>query len=278
MKKILITGANSYIGTSFAKYMEQWPQEYQVDTIDMIDGSWQEKSFAGYDSVFHVAGIAHINTKKLDVQSRDRYWKVNALLPVEVAQKAKSEGVRQFIFLSSMSVYGEHGSIKRPVVIHTDTPPKPRDIYGQSKLHAEQGFQEMNSPAFRVCILRPPMIYGIESKGNYSMLVKAANSLPVFPNLINNRSMLHIDLLCSFVKDLVDTAGCGIHFPQNPTYVSTSEMVDDIARQNGRRILLTRVFNPLLRFLSGRVSLVDKVFGSLTYAEDTRDGVYLPDC
>ena len=125
MKKILITGANSYIGTSFAKYMTQWPQEYQVDTIDMIDGSWRGRSFAGYDSVFHVAGIAHINTRKLDEQAKGRYWKVNAELPLEVAQKAKIEGATQFIFLSSMSVYGEHGSIKHPVVITRATKPVP---------------------------------------------------------------------------------------------------------------------------------------------------------
>lgn len=122
MKKILITGANSYIGTSFATYIAQWPDEYQVDTIDMIDGSWREKSFAGYDSLFHVAGIAHINTKKLNKAAQEKYWAVNAELPVEVAKKAKSDGVRQFVFLSSMSVYGEHGDMKRCIMITNETP------------------------------------------------------------------------------------------------------------------------------------------------------------
>lgn len=265
MKKILITGANSYIGTSFASYMAQWPDEYQVDTIDMIDGSWREKSFAGYDSVFHVAGIAHISTKKLDAQSRERYWKVNALLPVEVAQKAKVEGVGQFIFLSSMSVYGEHGSIKHPVVITREAKPAPKDIYGESKLKAEEGILPLDDEGFRVCVLRPPMIFGPGCKGNYPMLVKAALKLPLFPDIQNERSMLFIDNLCAYVKAAVDGGLSGIHFPQNNEYVCTSQMVKEIALAHGRNIRMTRVFNPIMRLLSGKVKYIDKVFGTLVY-------------
>ena len=65
MKKILITGANSYIGTSFEKYMQQYASEYQVDTIDMIDGTWRDRDFSGYDVVYHVAGIAHSDNGKI---------------------------------------------------------------------------------------------------------------------------------------------------------------------------------------------------------------------
>lgn len=265
MKKILITGANSYIGTSFAKYMTQWPQEYQVDTIDMIDGSWREKSFAGYDSVFHVAGIAHIGTRKLDELARERYWKVNALLPAEVALRAKAEGVGQFIFLSSMGVYGEHGSIKHPVVITRETRPTPKDTYGKSKLKAEEEVLSLNDEDFRVCVLRPPMIYGPRCKGNYRLLEKAALKLPIFPDLKNQRSMLFIDNLCAFVRIAINTNSFGILLPQNNEYICTSEMVRQIALVNGRKIRMTKVFNPLLWLLSGRIGVVDKVFGNLTY-------------
>ena len=265
MKKILITGANSYIGTAFAKYMAQWPQEYQVATIDMIDGSWREKSFAGYDSVLHVAGIAHIRTKKLDKQARERYWKVNALLPVEVANKAKTENVGQFIFLSSMSVYGEHGSIENPVVITRETKPAPKDVYGESKLKAEEGIVSLDDVGFRVCLLRPPMIYGPGCKGNYRLLEKAALKLPFFPDIKNERSMLFIDNLCTYLKYVVDGKVSGIHFPQNSEYVCTSRMVRQIGQVHGKNIRMTRVFNPLLRLLSGRIRGLDKVFGSLVY-------------
>lgn len=268
MKRILITGANSYIGTSFEKYMAQWPNEYQIDTIDMKDGFWREKSFTGYDSVFHVAGIAHINTKKLDKAASEKYWAVNAELPVEAARKSKNEGVKQFIFLSSMSVYGEHGSMKHPIVITADTQPNPRDIYGRSKLTAEEHLQKLQDAAFLVCILRPPMIYGEGCKGNYQHLEKAAQSFPVFPDIMNQRSMLHIEGLSAFVKKAIDNMLSDVHLPQDTEYVCTSLMVKKIAETRGKKIHLTTIFNPLLRLLSGKLGLVDKVFGSLIYARD----------
>lgn len=268
MKKILITGDNSYIGTSFSRFISQWPQEYHVDTIDMIDGSWRDKSFTGYDSVFHVAGIAHINTKMLDRQATEMYWKVNALLPSQVALKAKAEGVGQFIFLSSMSVYGEHGSIKHPVVITRDTKPAPKDIYGESKLKAEEGILSLNDEDFRVGVLRPPMIYGPGCKGNYQLLEKAALTLPIFPNIQNERSMLFIDNLCAYMKAVIKEGLSGIHFPQNPEYTCTSEMVQQIALAYGRNIRMTKLFNPLLSLLSGKFKVVDQVFGNLVYDKD----------
>ncbi|MGI6635201.1 MAG: NAD-dependent epimerase/dehydratase family protein [Christensenellales bacterium] len=270
MKRVLITGANSYIGTSVEKYLAQWPDQYQVDTIDMIDGSWREKSFAGYDSVFHVAGIAHISTRKLNHAAREKYWTVNTILPVEVARKAKEEYVKQFVFLSSMSVYGEHGSIENPVIITCDTLPKPKNIYGESKLAAEEELKKIQSPDFSVAILRPPMVYGPGCKGNYQTLIKGAQKLPFFPNIENQRSMLHIENLCKFVKELIDGEVAGMYFPQDERYICTSEMVRKLAKEFGRNIILTKMFNPFLRLLSGRVALVDKVFGSLVYAEETR--------
>ena len=125
MKKILITGANSYVGASFEKWLSQWPNEYHVDTIDMIDGTWREKSFAGYDVVFHVAGIAHIKETK---ENAHQYYEINRDLAFETAQKAKADGVSQFIFMSSMSVYGIESG-----VITKNTKPSPKSHYGKSK-------------------------------------------------------------------------------------------------------------------------------------------------
>ena len=268
MKRVLITGANSYIGTSVENYLTQWPEGYHVDTIDMKDGFWQEKSFEGYDSIFHVAGIAHINTKKLDNVAQEKYWAVNANLPVDVAKKAKEEGVAQFIFLSSMSVYGEHGCIRNPVVIDKHTPLAPKDIYGKSKRAAEIGLQTVSDSFFKICLVRPPMVYGPGSKGNYQSLVKASKLLPVFPEIMNERSMLHISNLCSFVKQLIDENAYGIFLPQDEEYVCTSAMVKKLASEQGRTIKMTQVFNPIIRALSGKISLLDKVFGSLVYEKN----------
>ncbi len=95
MKKILITGANSYIGTSVENWLAKESDKYKVDTVDMRDDSWKNESFSGFDVVFHVAGIAHIKETK---ENRSLYYKVNRDLAYETAKKAKAEGVKQFIF------------------------------------------------------------------------------------------------------------------------------------------------------------------------------------
>ncbi|MGI6654243.1 MAG: NAD-dependent epimerase/dehydratase family protein [Christensenellales bacterium] len=268
MKRILITGANSYIGTSVEKHLAQWPEQYHVDTIDMIDGSWREKSFVGYDSVFHVAGVAHQDSGRITEERKQLYYKVNTELTIDTAQKAKVEGVRQFIFMSSIIIYGTSGKIGEQKVITRETKPAPEGAYGDSKLQAELGIKPLQDEHFVVCILRPPMIYGPGSKGNYPLLEKAALKLPFFPDIWNERSMLHIDGLWRFVKEAIDEKFNGIFFPQNKEYICTSRMVKEIANTFGKKIHMTKVFNPLMRFLSGKVAVVDKVFGNLVIARD----------
>jgi nucleoside-diphosphate-sugar epimerase len=165
MKKILITGANSYIGTSFEKYVSQWPDKYIVDTVDMIDGTWKQKDFSKYDVVFHVAGIAHVSPNP---KLKELYYKVNRDIAIETAKKAKLEGIKQFIFMSSIIVYGESGRINEKKIINRDTVPRPANSYGDSKLQAEKGIKALENNRFKVVILRPPMIYGKGSKGNYN--------------------------------------------------------------------------------------------------------------
>ncbi|NLB55026.1 MAG: NAD-dependent epimerase/dehydratase family protein [Lentisphaerae bacterium] len=267
MKKILITGANSYIGTSVEKYLSQWSDKYEVYTLDMKDGSWREKSFVGYDSVFHVAGIAHQDSGKITENLKQLYYKVNTDLTIETAKKAKSEGVGQFIFMSSIIVYGASAKMGEKKVITIDTVPAPVGAYGDSKLQAEKGIEPLSSDSFRVCILRPPMIYGPGCKGNYPMLSKAARKLPFFPVLKNQRAMLSVMNLCAFIQQLINQSTAGIYFPQNPEYVSTSEMVRTIAKVHGKNIRMTSLFNPILRLLSGVPSIINKVFGSLVYEQ-----------
>ncbi len=259
MKKILITGANSYIGTSFEKSLKHWSENYLVDTVDMIDGTWREKSFSGYDVVFHVAGIAHIKETK---ENAELYYKVNRDLVYEVAYKSKAEGVKQFIFLSSMSVYGMEIGI-----ISKDNVPMPKSNYGKSKLQAEDLIAPLEDSTFKIAVLRPPMIYGKGCKGNYVRLVKFALNSPIFPNIENKRSMIYIDNLCEFIKQIIDYESKGLFLPQNDKYVCTSDMVKEIAEAHGKKIYMTKLFNPLLRVL--KVSTVNKVFGDLVYEKES---------
>lgn len=262
--KILITGANSYIGTSFETYMKAYP-EHQVDTLDMLDGHWVNHGFSNYDVVFHVAGIAHSDNGKISKEQANLYYKVNTDLAETVACKAKNEGVKQFIYMSSMIVYGSSAPIGQSKMITRDTRTNPENAYGDSKLQAENRLLPMQSDRFNVVVLRPPMIYGKESKGNYPTLSKYAKKLPVFPDIYNQRSMLYIENLCEFVRLMIVNHEQGIFFPQNAEYTKTSEMVQLIAQTNGHTIKLTKLFNSALKVSASLANVVNKVFGNLTY-------------
>lgn len=264
MKRILITGKDSYIGTAFEKWVKQWPERYHVDTLD-TKGDWQSYDFSPYDVVFHVAGIAHVDAK---ADMEDLYYRVNRDLTIEAAQKAKVEGVEQFIFMSSIIVYGDSSKLGEKRVITKDTIPTPTNFYGNSKLQAEQGILPLQDEHFKVVILRPPMIYGKGSKGNYPKLARLAQKTPIFPDIENERSMLYIENLCEFIRLMIDNEARGVFFPQNKEYVKTTELVKTIAEVYGKKMRLTKVFNGLIRCCSKKVSAVNKVFGSLVYEKE----------
>lgn len=265
MKRVLITGANSYIGVSVENHLKQWPDQYHVDTVDMIDGTWKEMSFRGYDAVFHVAGIVHREETKNDPAQTELYDRVNTRLPIETAQKARAEGVKQFIFMSSASVYGLTAPMGKVVMITKDTPLNPNDNYGISKAKAEEGLRPLADDHFKVAILRPPMIYGKGCKGNYQTMAKLAKKLPIFPWVNNQRSMLYIENMAEFVRLMVEDEAEGTFCPQNKEYINTSDMVNLIAHANGRGILLIKGFTWALKLLRPVTGIVDKAFGSLCY-------------
>lgn len=265
MKNILITGVNSYIGGSLLNWLHKYSEEYSVDEFSMRDDLWKAKDFTKYDVVFHVAGIAHVSS---DPSMEELYYKVNRDLTIEAAKKAKEEGVKQFIFMSSIIVYGDSGNVNVKKGIDKNTSPKPSNFYGNSKLQAEEGIKALESDDFKIVILRPPMIYGKGSKGNYPRLAKIACKLPVFPNFENKRSMLNIDNLCEFIRLMIKNEETGLFFPQNGEYVKTSEMVRLIAKVHGKKILLTKAFNPILRLIGLKAGTVKKVFGDFVYDQN----------
>lgn len=261
MKKILITGKNSYVGTSLERWLGNYPDRYSIDSTSLRNDSWKKIDFSEYDVVIHVAGIAHIKETKVNA---NLYYKVNRDLAYEVAQKAKVDGVKQFIFLSSMSIYGIKSG-----VIDKHSPPQPKSNYGKSKLQAEELISSLEENSFRVAILRPPMIYGKGCKGNYTKLANLAIKTPIFPNLDNKRSMIFIDNLSEFIRLLIDDTKSGLFHPQNKEYVCTSEMVEMIAELHGANIKMTKVFNVFLKFIP--INTVKKVFGDLVYDKKMDD-------
>lgn len=261
MKNILIMGAGSYIGQQFEHYITtRYPENYSITTVDTMDPNWKNTDFSKFDCVFHVAGIAH---RKETKENAPLYYLVNRDLAVQTAELAKVAGVKQFVFLSSMSVYGvETGHITR------QSQPLPRSNYGKSKLEAERQLTAMEDDSFTVTVLRPPMVYGKDCKGNFQTVVKLVKKLPVFPKINNRRSMIYIQNLCLYITYCIEQGLGGLHLPQDPKYMNTSQMAAGIAKGLHKKLCLSSLLGFGVKLLIPFLKPAQKAFGSLTYEQE----------
>ena len=251
--KILITGSKGYIARSFANYYKG-----ESHLISLRDDSWRDISFAGYDAVLHTAGLVHMQETK---RNQYDYYIVNRDLTLETANKAKKEGVRQFIFLSSISVYGITTG-----AITADTPTIPATHYGRSKLAAESMLAALADDIFSVAVLRPPLVYGPNCPGNFASLCRLVKKMPVFPDFENFRSMVYIENLCAYIQAVIEMEQGGLFFPRDPSPIGTTEMALAIAKAQGKTLRLTRAFNGIINCLishAGTAPKISKLFGSL---------------
>lgn len=264
MKKVLITGANSFVGTNIEKWLLKEPEEFAVDTVDTMNEAWKQVDYTKYDAVFHVAGIAHVDPKP---EMAPLYYKVNRDLAIEVAQWAKEHGVKQFIYMSSRIVYHACKDMK-PNVTTPETQPDPNDFYGDSKLQAEKGLNELACDTFKIAIIRPPMIYGPGNKGNLPRLAWLAQKTPIFPAWHNKRSMLHVYNLAEFIKQVIVREMGGTFFPQNAEYADTVEIVRCFAKEHGRKVWITKLLNPFVWLGSFFLPPIPKMFSDSYYVQE----------
>ena len=270
MKKVLVTGLNSYIGNSFEQWIkeqnEKHPEEeIQVTKCTLRGADWMKESWAGYDAILHVAGLAHVDVSSVSEESKQKYCKVNRDLAIDTAKKAKEDGVKQFINLSSIIVYGASAPIGKEKVITAETKPEPASFYGESKLQAEEGILPLADDHFIIANIRTPMVYGKNAKGNFPKLAELAKKTPIFPDVVNRRSMIYIKNLCELIRQIVLKEAGGMFYPQNEEQVSTSELVALIAECNGKKVKLVKGFEGCLAFAAKLNAKMDKVFGNLAY-------------
>lgn len=263
MKKVLITGAGSYVGESVRRYIIAKNSSYQIDAVDTIGDNWKKADYSQYDVVFHVAGIAHVNA---DPKMEPLYYKVNRDLTIEVARHAQNAGVKQFIFMSSQIVFHESQSLKTEVLT-AETKPNPNGFYGDSKLQAEEGLKALRAEGgeMKICILRPCMIYGPNAKGNFPRLAKLACKTPIFPAWHNKRSMLYIDNLAEFVLQTIERELEGTFYPQNRELADTVEIIRFFAKEAGHKVWITKLFNPFVWLGSFVLQPINKMFATYYY-------------
>lgn len=257
MKRILITGLNSYIGTNVEKWLKKSPNKYSVHTLDMRNSDWKSFDLSGYDVVFHVAGIAHVSNKK---RLSHLYFDVNSKLPIELAKKCKLSGVSHFVFMSSMVVYSY-----KETIINNLTVPKPDNIYGKSKLIAENELKYLQSESFFISIIRAPFIYGIHSKGNFNKLLFLSKIMFLLPKTKYKKSILYIDNLCIFVETIINQKKSALYYPTNRENLSTVEIIYILRTLQHKKTIYFRGLDYIFKILIKTFSIFRKIFGERIY-------------
>lgn len=263
-KKVMLVGIGGYVGGKFTEYIKKNYPNWQINAMDSRNGKWKEGDFHGYDAVYNVSGLAHANAHQ---GSEELYYQVNGQLPINVAKKAKEEGVPLFVQMSSQIVYGDMSGLGEEKMITPETVPSESTVYGKSKIMAERGLQELVDGTFQVAIMRPPLIYSEYARDNFPRLVNFAKKMPIFPKLKNRQSMVYVDNLCELIRLIIDNNKGGIYYPQQECYIETSKIVADIAKAVGNHMWQTRIFNPALKVLSKmpQFGFIHKAFGSIAY-------------
>ena len=252
MKRVIIVGAGGYIGESLAAYAKN---NHNVDVVDSFEG-WKTANFGNYDGVLFAAGIVH---RKQTSENKHLYYAVNRDLAIDVAKKAKLANVCQFIYLSSMSVYGKkQGEITQ----HTIPASSHNDYYGHSKFEAETALIKLNDENFKIAIIRPPMVYGENCPGKYAQLVKLSKFMPMVPDTKNKRSMIYIDNLSAFLCTIIERGSSGIFCPDNPQYTNTAELVKSIRQASGQKTMTSLFMGALVKVVMNFCPPLKNAFGS----------------
>ena len=261
--KILIIGKNSYIGNHISEWLIK--DGYDVDQLDSLSSVWKTFDYSQYSTIVHVAGIVH--------QPRCKDWelyrRVNAEMPIEIAIMAKAQGVKQFILLSTMAIYGIEKKMTTNV-INNNTPLIPSGMYGKSKLMAEEGLMELDDELFNVVIVRPPNVYGYGCRGGYIPgFVRIAQLLPIIPQINDSvrQSFIYIDNLCELIRLIIANKLKGIFCPQDDKSVSANELLFIISDILGVKYRSSRILGMIIQLFKF-LPIVNKVYGGVEYSRE----------
>lgn len=263
MGSVLIIGKNSYIGNHIEKWLTA--KGHIVDQLDVLNNEWKTFDYSSYDAIVHVAGIVH----QPNCQDWDLYKRVNTDMPIAIATMAKNQGVKQYVFFSTMGVYGV-GKKLCPNVVDANTPLHAEGMYGKSKLMAEEGLNALQDESFNIAIVRPPSVYGKGCRGGYiSGFTSIAQKLPVIPRAYENakQSFIYIDNLSELVCQLVERKLHGVFCPQDDKAVSANELLEAISKGLGLKYHSSRLLGYLLQAVSF-IPLVNKAYGGVEYAKE----------
>lgn len=255
-KVIKITGSNSFIGSYFINNSP----EFQVGEVDLLSIKPAYIDFSDTDVVFHVAAIVHQDKSIPDA----KYFVVNSDLAFNVAQKAKLDGVKQFVFMSTVKVYGENSTEENPWTENSQC--LPSDAYGKSKLEAEKRLLELNDRSFVVSIIRTPVVYGAGVKGNIQKIAKLVKKQKLIPfkGIDNKRAMVYIGNLVALIQEVIKQQKGGIFLASDTQILSTSEFVALLIESTGKKkyfIVFPKLMQSIIKLV--KPNFYNRLFGSM---------------
>ena len=253
MKKLLISGSNGFVGKYF---INKYKNKYEIKTFSFLKDDINSLDCSDIDVVFHLSALVH----QMDGASCEEYERVNVSQTLELAKKAKESGIKQFIFMSTVAVYGIETGVMNEKSDYT-----PLTEYGKSKLRAEIELQKLENKNFKVSIIRPPIVYGKNAPGNMKSLLKLINKVPLLPfgKIENKRSMVYIGNLCHLVDEVITQEKSGIFLASDDEPISTSRLIELIAKNLDKKIYLVKIpfFESLLKLV--KPSFYKRLYRSL---------------
>ncbi len=225
--KLLVTGSSGFVGTAF---LARYAATHEIVPFSLQRQGWEGlPDLRGVDAVVHLAALVH----QMQGAPVEAYRQANVEYPLELAGRAREAGVRHFLFLSTVKVYGEVS--RNPFT--EDSPCAPEDDYGRSKLEAEQRLSQLAGSEFTVSLLRTPLIYGEGVKGNILTLMRWIERSPLLPLgcIRNRRSMVYVGNLAALMEKILRQGKGGVYLASDPRPVSTTELVERISGAFGKK-------------------------------------------
>lgn len=249
-----MTGASGFIGSRFV----ETTSAADIATVSLRKTKVEDVDLSTTDVVVHFSGLAH----QFEAVPESEYFRVNTEQTLQLALKAKEEGVKQFIYISSTKVYGDGGDEQ---IFNEATICQPTDSYGKSKFIAEQRLIQIDSEKFKVAIVRPPLVYGPGVKGNLLRFIKLAEKgIPMpFKHVHNNRAMVHVDNLISLIHRIIELNESGVYTLTDNRRISTEDLMIEIKnnlQSSGRLFYLPKVFRWPIKIL--KPALYNRLYGS----------------
>ena len=259
--KILIVGQTSFVGQGVGNWFRKKAPVPQVDFLSVRDDLWRTRDFSGYDAVIFAAALVH----HPEVTDWELYHRINVQLPLDFAEHVKVQGVKQFVFFSTLSVYRAERTLPEGTIIDENTPLEPLSLYGKSKLMAEHRLQQLQTGDFHVSIVRSSYVYGRGCQGRH-LDVKAllARKLPLLPDAFGNvkMGMVHIDNLAQLCWLIVNSGCSGVYHAQDRDPMSTTDILRALAPEK-KSIRCGWLLRPF-----GRMSLLNRLFGGVAFSEE----------